>query len=105
MADETVLTLEEQEKLAADQAAKQREGISGFEQPAPVEDAKIDPRKARRDELLAQLEALDYNPTAAKDMSDKELFISFHDALVLALGSHPSLDGLWSEMKARALKA
>lgn len=105
MADETVLTLEEQEKLAADQAAKQREGISGFESAAPAEDAKVDPRATRRAELLAQLEALDYNPTAAKDMSDKELFISFHDALVLVLGSHPSLDGLWAEMKRRALAA
>jgi hypothetical protein len=96
-------SLEDREKESIAAEASARSGKTGFETDKPADEQPPDPRAARRAELLAQLAALDYQATPAAEMSDKELHIAFHDALVLALGSHPSLDGIWQEIKKRAL--
>lgn len=95
------LTLEEREKQAEEQAAKQRQGKSGFEAEAPAEDAPFDPRAAKRAELQRQLAALDEPELEVSSASDKELTVLFFDGVHKLLGSHPSLDRIWTELKAR----
>ena len=103
-AAESELTLEEREKLAEAQAAKQREGISGFESPPAAEDLPPDPRAEKRAELLRQLAALDEQPTDFTRLSSADLLMAFLDGVHQLLGSHPKLDAIINELRVRAPK-
>lgn len=86
-------------------AAAQIPGKTGFEAPAVAEDKPADPRASKRAELQAQLAALDVEAPKPTEMSDQALHIAFHDAVVALLGSHPSVDAIWQEIRARLLKS
>lgn len=93
------------DREAEELAAKQRQGISGFEPEVKPEDPPPDPRAARRAELRRQLAALDEEAPNLAAMSDHDLWSRFLTALHEHLGSHPKLDAIITEMIARSAKA
>ncbi len=55
----------------------------------------------KRQELQNQLDALTEKPKPLAELASEELHTMFMDELVSLLGSHPRLEAIWQELKAR----